>query len=1335
MVSARETHRHGVVCRIISTVLTVVFTFGVIYPPYIAEAQVMPMLPLPGTMVIPTNGYMPTMIKGIEVHPENPLEFNFIIDTGDTNLTGQALHDESIRLIKYFLASLTVPADQLWVNLSPYEGDRIIPDRFGATEMGRDLLAQDYILKQLTASLMYPEQELGKKFWDRVYERAQKEFGTTDIAMDSFHKVWIVPDQADVFQKGNHAFVMRSHLKVMLEEDYFAMRETLGAPEPQSTSAPERVLTGEPGNGGAGELTKLQTEIMREVIIPEIEKEVNEGQSFSQLRQIFHAMILAIWFKQNLKESLLGKIYVDQNKIKGVDTDPAHKQKIYEQYVQAFEKGVYNYIKEEVDPVSKEIVPRNYFSGGTAPGRDIERIIKTVNGTDGAMLARDFKDAQAAVTPDGTTVDMGVNLLEDRDPQHLAAALPKITVPGGFDVTVTGVSEKNGRKVYTLSWAVSGMANKIEPVKGVEFSFNGSAEEALEAVRARMDSIQRSGSRVLDSVWDVSPLNRHLANFSAEDLTEFWKNQVAVIQDRVLDPISKEQSDSAMLATADIRTRAGDLLKEVSVFGHLSVREIIAAESVWEEKVSDVRTQIDAMKSDLFAIQRQGRKGKASGLTMTPGENQEIAYTMVMAERSLVREIARMGEWESERSDRQISDFRSALMALSRELLSMMDEAEKVGLMIEKEKNRASDADMSGERKVRVPTKNGRTVTATLKYENLNDEKLVAQVSVGKKNIGILPRQFIDYDQAPLDAEVAEEVRKMLSDTAMLVVKDSQDLYDNYVLPYFTELAATGMRVPFQMSLLEDEIGLHLFVVNATGSEFVSSSTTGVHVGTTQKFVNEKLVPFLQEKFSGVTVEVSEPARDENLNYSFNVTLIFPKSDPAMLASEVLFIDNMTQVVTRYATATSGSALDQKTDTFLSVLVWDLIDLGRVSAETLKRGEALLAKEGDLVSELRPIIDYVKGMKTNLSWPGRLAMAELKHQFEPENKALTNLLERMRIAIPDSAMLASATAVQLERKVAGTQELMDFQRRYLSILEKRKEQLRAGGEAEADMKELAVVETKIAATQKLISELGEKLPALQRQSDEARANAGVIETIGIAVHRLAKLAKKIVFGTSGNRRGIKDRFHEENAPRDAYAVAMYMTEMEPDGTVLISFDPRKGNADSAKRSAQILAAFGIKSIFINEPTPTPVLAYLAQSSKEIRGVINYTASHNPAEDDGFKFSPYHGGAAPKSTTDRLEDYANNIDAIQVMDYEAAVAQGLIVEMSGDEAVQKYVHDYIIPRMKKLGARDAQGTGSAWNDIVAYFKADPERRLIEDPMQGTMVKYAKAVLEALAKDVG
>src|SRR5207244_1947201 len=129
-------------------------------------------LPQPGVMVNLSPAYEPTLIRGMKVHPENPFKFDFIIDTGDSKQS--QLKQESSTLIKYFLASLTIPEKDLWVNLSPYEKDRMIAQNLGSTQMGQDMLAQDYILKQLTASLIYPEKNLGKNFWDKVYAKAQQ---------------------------------------------------------------------------------------------------------------------------------------------------------------------------------------------------------------------------------------------------------------------------------------------------------------------------------------------------------------------------------------------------------------------------------------------------------------------------------------------------------------------------------------------------------------------------------------------------------------------------------------------------------------------------------------------------------------------------------------------------------------------------------------------------------------------------------------------------------------------------------------------------------------------------------------------------------------------------------------------------------------------------------------------------------------------------------------------------------------------------------------------------------------------------------------------------------
>ena len=348
--------------KLISIFILITFVSTSLIPPQVSFAQVMPAtvldLPVPGTMIAPTPSVQPAQLKGLTILPDHPLQFDFIIQPGDQALSSEELKSTSTDLVKYFLAALTVPEEELWVNLSPHEADRIISDKFGATAMGRDLLAQDYILKQLTASLMYPESALGKKFWQRVHAKAQSMYGHTHVPTDVFNKVWIVPQKATVYEHGTTVYLVDAHLKVMLEEDYVE-----GIEEQRDKGIKERkdLYPSVPGS-----LSPLNhNQIIREVIIPAIEHEVNHGQHFVQLRQIYNALILATWYKKNLKQSLLGQVYVDQNKTQGVHVDdPQIHQKIYDQYLKAFEQGVYNYIKEEPDPVTGEMIPRKYFSGG-----------------------------------------------------------------------------------------------------------------------------------------------------------------------------------------------------------------------------------------------------------------------------------------------------------------------------------------------------------------------------------------------------------------------------------------------------------------------------------------------------------------------------------------------------------------------------------------------------------------------------------------------------------------------------------------------------------------------------------------------------------------------------------------------------------------------------------------------------------------------------------------------------------------------------------------------------------------------------------------------------------
>jgi len=339
----------------IARVMVFVLSLSLIFAPSAGYAQGIN-LPVLGTMVPMSTIFEPIMIKGVNIHPNDPLKLDFIIDRGDTDFSDEDFKTQSKKLIEYFMAALTISEKDMWVNLSPYEENRIIPNGFGETTLGRDLLAQDYMLKQFSASLMHPDEGVGEEFWNRVYNKAQEQYGTTEIPMNTFNKIWIIPETAVVYEYEKGAMVVKSHLKVMLEEDYVALEA--------NQNSDEHGL----GNMALEDLeivSGVTSDIVREILIPEIEKEVNSGEIFANLRQIYNAVILASWYKDALKGSFLDQVYVNQGKTAGVDyKDTETNQKIYKQYVESFKVGVYNFIREDYDPSTGKIVPRKYFSGG-----------------------------------------------------------------------------------------------------------------------------------------------------------------------------------------------------------------------------------------------------------------------------------------------------------------------------------------------------------------------------------------------------------------------------------------------------------------------------------------------------------------------------------------------------------------------------------------------------------------------------------------------------------------------------------------------------------------------------------------------------------------------------------------------------------------------------------------------------------------------------------------------------------------------------------------------------------------------------------------------------------
>src|SRR6202140_292010 len=140
------------------------------------------------------------------------------------------------------------------------------------------------------------------------------------------------------------------------------------------------------------------------------------------------------------------------------------------------------------------------------------------------------------------------------------------------------------------------------------------------------------------------------------------------------------------------------------------------------------------------------------------------------------------------------------------------------------------------------------------------------------------------------------------------------------------------------------------------------------------------------------------------------------------------------------------------------------------------------------------------------------------------------------------------------------------------------------------------------------------------------------------------MATQIKFGTSGWRAVMADEFTFTNVERAVNGIASYVASQKPHGAkVIVGRDPRFLGETLCVMAADILSSYGITPLVIAEPAPTPAISYAVIQSKA-DGAINFTASHNPPEYNGIKFSTPDGAPALPEVTRAIEAGIEDFDA-------------------------------------------------------------------------------------------
>jgi phosphoglucomutase len=135
----------------------------------------------------------------------------------------------------------------------------------------------------------------------------------------------------------------------------------------------------------------------------------------------------------------------------------------------------------------------------------------------------------------------------------------------------------------------------------------------------------------------------------------------------------------------------------------------------------------------------------------------------------------------------------------------------------------------------------------------------------------------------------------------------------------------------------------------------------------------------------------------------------------------------------------------------------------------------------------------------------------------------------------------------------------------------------------------------------------------------------------------------IKFGTSGWRGLIADDFTFANVRLAVTAIAEHVNAKAKDPTILVGYDTRFYSEEFSQLAVDILQQHSIRTLLCETFTPTPVVAFEIVRRK-LDGAINFTASHNPAQYHGLKFSSSDAGPALPEVTKDIEARAAQLAA-------------------------------------------------------------------------------------------
>lgn len=290
---------------------------------------------------------------------------------------------EAQNSMDFFFIGLTLPDYKFWVNLNPREPERIINQSLGKTDVGRIMLEADLRMKKDFCRYENPcSSEVGEKY-QQLLDKKQEELVTTcthqypgeikkpeNVPFQAAIRSWIVPDEITAYENENEVYIVNSTLTIMSEPVYeHSTYKIVNQDTSKVSEGCRRCL-----DDVAVEYGRYATELGEEMIYPLVVQEVNNNESYSDLRQVYTSLALAQWYKDHICNSGMFSDLIDSEDLTGLESEAIwNPTDIWEKYAKSYEKGEYHCKKKTTHKEGRFIVTETkvYTCGGVDFG-DIE---------------------------------------------------------------------------------------------------------------------------------------------------------------------------------------------------------------------------------------------------------------------------------------------------------------------------------------------------------------------------------------------------------------------------------------------------------------------------------------------------------------------------------------------------------------------------------------------------------------------------------------------------------------------------------------------------------------------------------------------------------------------------------------------------------------------------------------------------------------------------------------------------------------------------------------------------------------------------------------------------